>query len=128
MTLQITNIVQGGSMKGIYIIAIATSITWGGMIQAQSYSWNTSNQAKGQPIAAIAATHDSAMQGQHTTEYWTTERLRNAKHIDLPRATESYTSSEILYSYGYEWQNIEPDQAPTIKVKRNKPMIMKDSL
>lgn len=107
-------------MKNHLIIAVAISLTWGSTVNAQSYSWAASNQAQGQPIAVMAPTPNSAMQGQHTSEYWTAERLRNAKQIDLPRATESNSSSEILDSYDYGERISEPGQAPTIKVKRNK--------
>ncbi|MBX3640419.1 MAG: trypsin-like serine protease [Nitrosomonas sp.] len=119
-------------MRNLLTIVIATSLAWGSMLYAQNYSWSTTDQIEEQvtipidkqihkgPIAVEISVPDSIIPGQGTAEFWTPERLRNAKPVKLPRASEYYPTTEILESDDYEEQISEPGQAPIIKIKPNK--------
>lgn len=115
-------------MKSLFSVFVFSVLSYGITVHAQNYSWTRSNQTalpvagetQQQSIAIGISASESALH-EPPNEYWTKERLRNAKHIDLPRASaDSYPSTEIMESYNYSESISEPGRAPEIKVKRSK--------
>ena len=53
-------------------------------------------------------------------KYWTAERLRNAKPIDLPKADTSVQRTDVIETYDYEESVNEPGSKPLIRVRPNR--------
>lgn len=69
-------------------------------------------------VAADEAVTNEAAPG--AAQYWTPERLRNAKPIDLPRATNLLGTEVLKVAPADEESLSEPGQVPTVKVRPKK--------
>lgn len=126
---------RGTDMRNLYFITLLfISLAWSAIAQAQTYfienpvtpastsavldETQPDYFAQNQGNLTEKEISESGIKAQR--KYWTAERLRNAKPIDLPKADASVHRLDVIETYGYEESVNEPGSKPLIRVKPNR--------